>query len=380
MEVKQVLRMNGGNGETSYAKNSQLQNIMISQNRPITEAAIVDFYCTTFSHSISIADLGCSSGPNTLMFAWEIIEAIQKVCSISGRPLPEFRFFLNDLPGNDFNTIFKSLPEFHMKLMNVKGIDNGGCFIAGVPGTFYGRLFPSKSLDFVHSSSSLHWLSRVPPELDGEADTPLNKGKIYISKTSPSCVLNAYLVQFQKDFSLFLKSRSKEVVAGGRMVLSFLGRLTADPTTEESCHHWELLAHAINEMVLEGLLEKEKVDSFNAPYYSPSPEELESVIQGEGSFVLNRLQLYEVDWYPTYSDNIIQTESTDTAEKQNSMGGNYVAKTIRAVVESMLQNHFGEGIMDDLFRRFGDIVGEYLSRKRGKYINFIISLTRNIQG
>ena len=94
---------------------------------------------------------------------------------------------------------------------------------------------------------------QVPPELDSEADTPLNKGKIYISKTSPSCVLNAYLVQFQKDFSLFLKSRSKEVVAGGRMVLSFLGRLTADPTTEESCHHWELLAHAINEMVLEVL-------------------------------------------------------------------------------------------------------------------------------
>ncbi|RWR73899.1 jasmonate O-methyltransferase isoform X2 [Cinnamomum micranthum f. kanehirae] len=268
MKGKQVLRMNGGNGETSYAKNSQLQNTMISQNRPITEAAIVDFYRTTFSHSISIADLGCSSGPNTLMFVWEIIEAIQKEMI--------------------FNTIFKSLPEFHMKLMNVKGIDYGECFIAGVPGTFYGRLFPSKSLDFVHSSSSLHWLSR-------------------------------------------------------------------------------------------GLLEKEKVDSFNAPFYSPSPEELESVIQGEGSFVLNRLQLYEVDWYPTDSDNIIQTEITDTAEKQNSMGGNYVAKTIRAVVESMLQSHFGEGIMDDLFRRFGDIVGEYLSRKRGKYINFVISLTR-IQG
>lgn len=134
---------------------------MISQNRPITEAAIVDFYRTTFSHSISIADLGCSSGSNTLMFVWEIIEAIQKVCSILGRPLPELRFFLNDLPGNDFNTIFKSLPEFHMKLMNVKGIDYGECFIAGVPGTFYGRLFPSRSLDFVHSSSSLHWLSRV---------------------------------------------------------------------------------------------------------------------------------------------------------------------------------------------------------------------------
>lgn len=80
---------------------------------------------------------------------------------------------------------------------------------------------------------------------------PLNKGKIYISKTSPPRVLDAYLVQFQKDFSLFLKSRSEEVVPGGRMVLSFMGRRSTDPTTEESCYHWELLAQALMSMVLE---------------------------------------------------------------------------------------------------------------------------------
>ena len=91
-------------------------------------------------------------------------------------------------------------------------------------------------------------LVQVPPGLD----TALNKGKIYISKSSPECVFEAYSQQFQKDFSVFLKSRAEEIVSGGRMVLSFMGRRFSDPTTEESCYlQWELLAQALMTFVLE---------------------------------------------------------------------------------------------------------------------------------
>ena len=64
-------------------------------------------------------------------------------------------------------------------------------------------------------------------------------------------MLEAYSLQFQKDFSVFLKCRSEELVSGGRMVLSFLGRSTSDPTTEDSCYHWDLLAQALMTMVSE---------------------------------------------------------------------------------------------------------------------------------
>lgn len=64
-------------------------------------------------------------------------------------------------------------------------------------------------------------------------------------------MLDAYLLQFQDNFSMFLKSRSEEMIAGGRMVLSFMGRSSANPSAPESCYQWELLARALMTMASE---------------------------------------------------------------------------------------------------------------------------------
>ncbi|KAF8405266.1 hypothetical protein HHK36_010167 [Tetracentron sinense] len=160
MEVQQVLHMVGGEGETSYANNSAFPRKVISKVKPIIEETIVDLYCTTFPQNLVISDLGCSSGPNTLLVISEIIDVIEATCFRLSRQSPEFQVFLNDLPGNDFNTIFRSLPNFNVKLKKEKGDEFGPCFVSGVPGSFYGRLFRCNSLNFVHSSYSLHWLSK----------------------------------------------------------------------------------------------------------------------------------------------------------------------------------------------------------------------------
>ena len=90
-----------------------------------------------------------------------MIDAIVGLCRETGHSPPDLTVFLNDLPSNDFNTDFKLLPNFYAMLKKEKGNDVGPCFIVGMPGSLYGRLFPSKSLDFVHSSYSVHWLSKV---------------------------------------------------------------------------------------------------------------------------------------------------------------------------------------------------------------------------
>ncbi|XWS24397.1 hypothetical protein CRYUN_Cryun28dG0098400 [Craigia yunnanensis] len=373
MEVMQVLHMNKGNGETSYARNSTVQSNIISVGKPIIKEAILEISCNNVIESMGIADLGCSSGPNTLDVISEIMDIVQATSLHLGRPVPEFRVFLNDLYSNDFNDIFMSLPAFYNRLKEEKGIGFGSCFIAGMPGSFYGRLFPSNSLHFVHSSSSLHWFSQVPAGLESNSLRHLNNGKVYISKTSPQSVLDAYSLQFQNDFSQFIKSRSHELVPSGLMVLSFMGRRSADPTTEDSCYHWELLGQAIMRLVREGRIEEEKVDSFNAPYYAPCAEEIKVEIQKEGSFIIDHLEAFEIDWDGGAVSDIHTTQG-------KLLIGQRVAKTIRAVVESMLESHFGIGpeVMDDLFTRFADIVGSHLSKTRTKYINLVMSLIKKV--
>ena len=134
---------------------------MISLTKSLRDEAITSLYCNTHPRSLAIADLGCSFGPNTFLVISEIIKVVEKLCRELNHKSPEYKVFLNDLPGNDFNDVFMSLDTFKEKLRNEMQTEMGPCYFSGVPGSFYGRIFPDKSLHFVHSSYSLQWLSKV---------------------------------------------------------------------------------------------------------------------------------------------------------------------------------------------------------------------------
>ena len=142
--------------------NLTAQKKVISLTKAIIEETVTNLCCNNFPTSLCIADLGCSSGPNTFFAVLEVVSAVDKVGKKMGHRLPEIQVFLNDLPRNDFNTIFKSLPKFQKDLQKTTGAGAESCFITGVPGSFYTRLFPRKSFHFVHSSYGLQWLSQVP--------------------------------------------------------------------------------------------------------------------------------------------------------------------------------------------------------------------------
>ncbi|KAL0308755.1 UNVERIFIED_CONTAM: Benzoate carboxyl methyltransferase, partial [Sesamum radiatum] len=194
-----------------------------------------------FPKCFKMADLGCSSGPNSFFVISHIINKVQELSEENkfGQSLV-FQVFLNDLPGNDFNNLFKMLPTFYQKLN-----PTAQCFVSGVPGSFYGGLFPSKSLDFVYSSFSLQWLSQVPEGLES------NRKNIHMAMASPPEVFEAYLRQYQRDFSIFLSSRGEEMAPGGRMVLTFVGRSVADPSSKDGAAHFTLLADTLLDMINE---------------------------------------------------------------------------------------------------------------------------------
>ncbi|KAK4416131.1 Benzoate carboxyl methyltransferase [Sesamum alatum] len=309
-----------------------------------------------------MVDLGCSSGPNSLFVISHILDAVEHLCTknnINGSDnLPEFEVFLNDLPDNDFNNLFKVITSGRVIGKNEKR----RCFLYGLPGSFYGRLFPSNSLHFAYASYSLHWLSQIPEGLESS-----NKENIYMARTSPPEVFEAYAKQFQRDFSTFLSLRAQEMIAGGRMVLTLVGRSVEDPSSKDHSAHYTLLSQTLLDMVAQGVVKMEDLYLFNVPIYMPCEQEVKTVIQDQGSYNLDKLHVFRVGW--DAQDNIVNDEN-------NHGSGKLVADCVRAFMEPMLAGHFGSSIIDELFGRYADKMEEHLSMETSSYYTIVISLSR----
>eukprot|EP01018_Ginkgo_biloba_P025453 Gb_30513 [translate_table: standard] len=322
------------------------QKDVLQHTNPMLEESVSS---TKIIHTktYSIAELGCSSGSNALFPIETIVKAVTRKYASEGVDLPDFQAFFNDLPSNDFNSLFRGLPA----VMAVNVVDGSltpasgnvrSYFAAGVPGSFHRRLFPRASIHFVHSSYSLHWLSQVPTEVQDRKSEAWNKGQIFLTKDSPRAVVEAYSGQFQKDFSAFLRARAQEMVPRGRMVLLLRGRTSSDPREQNDSIFWKMLASAFNDMVSEGLVEQQKVDSFNLPLFISSTVEVRKEVAKEGSFTIQQLE-------------IIKTSLSKVEEEMSKDGeayGRLFSKLARALFESMIEFHFGGEIMVELFDRF----------------------------
>lgn len=139
-----------------------------------------------------IADLGCSVGHNTLSCVQTIVEAVQIIYNAEGlqTETPEFQVFFNDQDTSDFNTLFRILPRDRLYT------------VAGVPGSFHGKLFPGASMDVMHSSYALHWLSKVPEAVKRPGSPSWNKGRITYCESAPE-VVEAFSAQLRMDLENF---------------------------------------------------------------------------------------------------------------------------------------------------------------------------------
>lgn len=45
----------------------------------------------------------------------------------------------------------------------------------------------------------------------------------------------------------------------------------------------------------------------------------------------------------------------------------------------MLTNHFGEALMDDLFKKYGEKVAQHLAKEKTKIVTLVVSMTNKVQ-
>nr|GMD75927.1 salicylate carboxymethyltransferase-like [Ipomoea batatas] len=232
------------------------------------------------------------------MEAGELVKAFDKARRNMGHQSPEYAVYLNDLPSNDFNSIFRSLPVHQEDLKKEMGEEFGPCFFAGVAGL------------------------------------EENKGNIRVVASSPPSVVKAYHEQFECDFSNFLKCRAKELVTVVEWYYIF----------------WK-----------KGVVDEEKVNSFNFPIYWASPNEVKMVVEKEGSFSIEYLENFMYDL-----EN----------EKHIKDPGNFLVNSFRAVIEPIVASHFGEGITEEIFKRQKTLILEFIHElEKVRFFN-VVSMTK----
>lgn len=319
--------MNGGKGIYSYANNSHMQRDGFNSAKNLINDVIIQnldvkTIVSATSNKFTIADLGCSVGPNTFFSMENIIDGIEHKYHTEGLDPAdlEFQVFFNDQLANDFNTLFASLP-----------VDRRYC-VAAVPGSFYGRLFPTSSICLAYSSSSIHWLSKVPKELVDKNSPAWNKGKIHYTGAKDD-VVGAYAAQFDEDADIFLNARGKEIVKGGMVVIITPG-VPDGTATHDVGIVFAFLESILIDMVKEGLIDEDEVDSFNIPHVYPSVEQMSRIVAKNGCFSIVKMEL-----------------RNSLPDPKAPIDNEVAVMHIRALAEGTFMNHFRRNAVEELFRR-----------------------------
>ncbi|KAL6283714.1 hypothetical protein ACE6H2_014643 [Prunus campanulata] len=326
IKLEKILSMKGGKGELSYANNSKSQAKHARSMLPLLKETLDRVQLSSREAPFVVVDLGCSSGSNTIYIIDVIIKHMAKRYEALGYHPPEFSAFFSDLPSNDFNTLFQFLPPManHGGSMEETVADDihRSYFAAGVPGSFYRRLFPSRSIDVFHSAFSLHWLSQVP-------ESVLDKKSAAYNKLKEGCL---FMEQMRAQ-PMHTRSSSRQTWQAfsgqeprslRKVALCFLS-VRAGP-------QWTPLT--------KGLINSEKRDSFNIPVYSSSLQDFREVVEADGSFTINKLEIFKG------GNSIVVNQPDDAAEV-----GRAFANTCRSAVGVLIDAHIGEHLGNELFSR-----------------------------
>lgn len=115
----------------------------------------------------------------------------------------------------------------------------------------------------------------------------------------------------------------------------------------------------INKM--QEMIHQDKLDSYNVPFYTPNIIEIEEEVRKEGSFALEKIDIFETN-----------LNASGDARKD----GRVLSMAIRAIQESMLSHHFGGEIIDALFNNYSELLIQSMEREAIRSVQIGVVLTK----
>lgn len=228
-----VIMQRGG----KYGHNSPTQRRFLMRMEPgilrsVSEGAVV-------------LDLGCADGINSM----HMLKAIKNAAF-------NFTMAFVDLPGNDWQTVRKTVSNVVMDVFPREGGAGKPDIMDSVPGmfgskvaligeSFFKQVAPNNSVNVAFSSTALHYLSH---ENTGGDRTQ----------------------QAAQDWEAFLRARSRELVVGGRL------HITALASNQQGVNPgavWDVMQNVLSEAVLKGIISIAQRLSWQWPAYARTEDE-----------------------------------------------------------------------------------------------------------
>ena len=192
------------------------------------------------NHSqVKIADYGIADGGTSQELWQQILTTIKQQ---NNGVFIEAIF--SDLPSNDFNALGKN-SSFLMQ-------GDSNLAVSMVPRSFYEPICFPNSLDFGFSATAMHWLSKLPKNLNYHT---------HINVCDQGEDKAMFQAQSQRDWSTILLARAQELKSGGQIVTANLstddkGRYLGNNQVDLNMH--DIMHEIWQQMQIEGLIQPEE--------------------------------------------------------------------------------------------------------------------------
>jgi hypothetical protein len=209
------------------------------------------------SAPLGVADYGSATGKNSIAAIRFLAEVVAR-----HRPAAPLSLHFCDQPDNDWRVLAARASEAFAGRDDI----TYGMF----PRSFYGPVLPPCSVDIGWSAISVHWLSAWPSEA---IDGLWPHGGLGAQRS-------AFAEQAQRDWSIFLAQRARELRAGGQLIV-IAACSRADGTSTADAYldmPWEV----IRELEHEGALTASERGAMHVPTYFRSAAEWRAPLDAPG--------------------------------------------------------------------------------------------------